>query len=101
MPTYARKPSHYLSKSLYIRGLQCHKSLFLHKHAPELKDDLDAQAVARFSAGDHVGELAQDLFPGGVLVSYVGNDHAAKLKQTNFPLLLALEQQSSHNISNS
>jgi len=82
MPTHTRKPSHYLSKSLYIRGLQCHKSLYLQKHAPALKVELDAQARARFSAGDHVGELARDIFPGGVLVPYVENDHAAQIKQT-------------------
>ena len=82
MSSRARKPSHYLSKSLFIRGRQCHKSLYLQKHFSELKDDPDAQTQARFSAGDHVGELARDLFPGGVLVPYIENDHAAQIKQT-------------------
>ncbi len=82
MSSRARKPSHYLSKSLYIRGLQCHKSLYLRKHFPELKDDPDAQTQARFSAGDDVGELARDLFPGGVLVPYIENGSAAQIKQT-------------------
>lgn len=82
MPVRVRKPSHFLSKSLYIRGLQCHKSLYLQKHSPELKGEPDAQAQARFSAGNQVGELARDLFPGGVLVPHMENDHAAQLKQT-------------------
>ena len=29
-----------LSKSLYTRGLQCHKSLYLHKYHPELRGSL-------------------------------------------------------------
>ena len=82
MSSRARKPSRYLSKSLFIRGLQCHKSLYLHKYSPDLKDDPDAQTQARFGAGDQVGELARDLFPGGVLVPYIENDPAAQLKQT-------------------
>lgn len=57
--------------------------------------------MARFSVGDRVGELALDLFPAGVMVPYIENDHAAQLKQTNPPLLLALEQENSHNCSNS
>ena len=58
-----------LSKSLYIRGLQCHKSLYLQKYHPELRDELAADLLMRFSQGHEVGELAQNLFPGGVLVT--------------------------------
>jgi hypothetical protein len=64
------------------RGLQCHKSLYLRKHSLDLKNDPDAQTQARFGAGDHGGELARDLFPGGVLVPYIENDPAAQIKQT-------------------
>ena len=28
----------YLSKSLFVRGVRCHKSLYLQKYRPELKD---------------------------------------------------------------
>lgn len=60
----------YLSKSLFIRGVQCHKSLYLHKYHPELRDDLSESQEALFQSGTEVGELARDLFPGGVLISY-------------------------------
>jgi len=56
----------YLSKSLFIRGLQCHKSLYLQKYQPELKDAVTEEAQRRFDVGYDVGALAQQLFPGGV-----------------------------------
>ena len=59
-------PNSRLSKSTFIRGLQCEKSLYLYKHHYNLKDatPLDLQAV--FSQGTKIGLLAQQLFPGGV-----------------------------------
>jgi len=55
-----------LSKSTFIRGLQCEKSLYLYKHFYNLKDKSSEQLQAVFSQGTQVGLLAQDLFPGGV-----------------------------------
>ncbi|SDR90623.1 protein of unknown function [Formosa sp. Hel1_31_208] len=55
-----------LSKSTFIKGLQCEKSLYLYKHHYNLKDETPAQLQAIFNQGHRVGELAQDLFPGGV-----------------------------------
>lgn len=59
-------PNSRLSKSTFIRGLQCEKSLYLYKHHYNLKDatPLDLQAV--FNQGTKIGLLAQQLFPGGV-----------------------------------
>lgn len=56
---------HILSKSTYIRGLQCHKSLYLNKHHPEWRDKLSAEQLAIFNRGIKVGKLAQKLFPNG------------------------------------
>jgi len=61
-----------LSKGLYLRGKQCQKSLWLHKHQSELKDKMNAQQQAVFGAGTDVGELACNLFPGGVMIPYDG-----------------------------
>lgn len=83
MPLRLKKPLHYLSKSLYIRGLQCRKALYFERHHPELRDELSTDAKARFAAGNQVGELARDLFPGGVLVPYVKDDFAIQFKQTS------------------
>ena len=77
-----RKVSTYLSKSLFVRGHQCHKSLWLHKFQPELKDPVDEALQARFDSGHEVGTLAQQLFPGGVEVPYEGLTHAEQLAMT-------------------
>ncbi len=55
-----------ISKSTYIRGLQCEKSLNLNKYHPELRDEIPASRERVFATGHEVGELAQQLFPGGV-----------------------------------
>lgn len=57
---------HQLSKSTFLRGSQCEKSLWLNKHRRELRDEVTASQQAVFDRGTSVGELAQQLFPGGV-----------------------------------
>ena len=61
-----------LSKSLFIRGRQCVKSLWLHKHRPELRDETSSTQEARFRSGHEIGALARQFFPGGVEVPYDG-----------------------------
>lgn len=56
----------YLSKSTFIKGVQCEKALYLHKFYPELADEITEQQKAIFQTGTNVGILAQELFPGGV-----------------------------------
>ena len=72
----------YLSKSLFVRGVRCHKSLYLSKYKPELKDEVSADTEKRFEAGYEIGDLAQTLFPGGVLVPYEGLSHEEQIKMT-------------------
>ncbi len=59
-------PKPFLSKSTFIRGLQCEKSLYLHKKRPFLRDKLSPEQRAKFSRGLDVGLFAQQLYPGGV-----------------------------------
>jgi hypothetical protein len=56
---------HTLSKSTFIRGVQCLKSLYLYKKRYFLRDPLSAEQQAVFSRGTNVGILAQKLFPNG------------------------------------
>lgn len=56
---------HILSKSTFIRGTQCLKSLYLNKKRPFLRDKLSPEQLAKFRRGHRVGSLAQQLFPGG------------------------------------
>jgi hypothetical protein len=70
---------HSLSKSRYLRGLQCHKSLYLNQFHRDLQDPPDPSKEAIFSTGHKVGELARELFPGGVLAV---DGHPSRVKQS-------------------
>lgn len=54
-----------ISKSKYIQGLQCEKSLWLSKHKAHLRTAPDSAQQAKFDQGHKIGELAQKVFPGG------------------------------------
>jgi len=72
----------YLSKSLFVRGVRCHKSLYLQKYRPELKDEVSQETESLFETGFKIGDLAQELFPGGVIVPYEGLSHKEQIKIT-------------------
>lgn len=57
---------HILSKSTFLRGLQCPKSLFLYKNSIQLRDKPSLEQSAIFSRGNNVGVLARSLFPDGI-----------------------------------
>ena len=61
--------SYGLSKSRYLKGLQCLKALWLQKHRPELAAEITPELQARFDMGHEVGFLAQKCFPEGVEVT--------------------------------
>ena len=71
-----------LSKSLYTRGLQCEKSLWLKKYNPEVLTPPDAQLQAVFETGNLVGDKACELFPEGKEVPYEGKNHAKNIELT-------------------
>jgi len=66
LETMNRGSGHILSKSTFIRGCQCHKSLWLYKHRYQSRDRISAEQQAIFDRGSKVGRLARELFPGGV-----------------------------------
>jgi len=57
---------HILSKSTFLRGLQCSKSLYLYKYFIQRRDSVSPEQQAIFNRGNNVGLLAQKLFPGGI-----------------------------------
>jgi hypothetical protein len=59
-----------LSKSQFIRGLQCMKSLWLLKNKPELRTLPDEAQQKIFDTGKDVGILAQQLYPGGTEIVF-------------------------------
>ena len=58
--------SHLLSKSSFIRGVQCEKHLYLYKFHYNEMDQLSEMQKAIFKRGTDVGKLAQQLYPGGI-----------------------------------
>jgi hypothetical protein len=77
-----KTPNIYLSKSLFIRGLQCHKSLYLHKYHPELRDEISEEQEALFQTGFEVGKYARRLFPGGVEIPYDETSYDSQIQKT-------------------
>src|SRR5208283_168744 len=77
-----KQKSTYLSKTLFMKGMQCHKALYLEKYHPELKDEMDADTKRRLAGGHEVGEYAMKLFPGGTEVPYEGLDYTEQLTMT-------------------
>lgn len=77
-----KKKSIYLSKSAFIRGLQCPKSLYLHKYHPEFRDELSEEQLARFRNGIEAGKKAQELFLGGIEIPYDEKDYDGQVLRT-------------------
>ena len=71
-----------LSKSLYTRGLQCIKSLWLKKHKQGVLTPPDSTAEAIFETGDKVGALARKLFPNGEKIEFHGSTFEEKIALT-------------------
>ena len=58
-----------LSKSRILAGYQCEKSLYLQINSPELLPEVSSSQKVIFDQGHEVGLKAQELYPGGVLIS--------------------------------
>ncbi|HKY70433.1 MAG TPA: DUF2779 domain-containing protein [Nitrospira sp.] len=71
-----------LSKSKFLAGLQCHKRLYLEFTHPELAEPPDPSTQALLVMGTEIGLLAQQRFPGGVLVSPGLRPRDAAIAQT-------------------
>jgi hypothetical protein len=61
--------SHKISKSQYVRGLQCPKALWLYRHRKDLAPEITPEKQALFDTGHVVGELAMQYFGHGVEVT--------------------------------
>ncbi|TDJ86729.1 DUF2779 domain-containing protein [Campylobacter volucris] len=72
----------FFSKSKYTRGTQCAKSLWLQTHKKDVLSKPDENALAKFSTGNKVGELACELFPNGMKIEYGGSSFDEKCAQT-------------------
>jgi hypothetical protein len=74
---------HILSKSTYIKGLQCEKALYMFKKHPYLRDKLSIEQRSKFQRGTSVGILAHDYFPGGIdMTPSLPSQFPKKVKET-------------------
>ena len=60
-----------LSKSRYTRGIQCMKMLWLEKNKPEVKEEIDNDAI--MEQGNAVHEVARYLFGEHINIEYTDN----------------------------
>jgi hypothetical protein len=58
-----------LSKTTFLKGVQCKKAVYLHKYYSKHKDPTPLERLIRFNEGHEIGFKAQELFPGGVNVA--------------------------------
>lgn len=72
-----------LSKSQYIRGLQCQKSLWLYKHSRELQNKSDPETESLFTTGNVVGDYSTKLFPDGIEIEFTPNDFDGMITKTS------------------
>lgn len=61
--------THLLSKSSFIRGIQCDKHIYLYKFHYDEMDEISEMQKAIFKRGIDIGKLAQQIFPGGIDLS--------------------------------
>jgi len=72
----------HLSKSLFLRGLQCYKSLYLDRRRPELKDEALYAREELFERGKEVEAYAQKLFPNGVFIPFEETPLSEQITET-------------------
>ena len=75
-----------LSKSRYLHGLRCSKYLWLETWRKELKNEVAESTEEILAQGHCVGEVAQELFPGGIEIPYEGLSIEEQLEQTQTAL---------------
>lgn len=74
--------------------MQCHKRLWLYKYKRELLDEPTPPQLARFQAGNEVGELALKLFDCKNKIDFSEGDFSAKIARTK-----ALMKSGAHSIA--
>ncbi len=71
-----------ISKSQYLKGLQCQKALWLLKNKSKLKSKVTEATQAIFDRGTEVGKLAQKLFPNGIEIEFDPKNFTGMIAQT-------------------
>lgn len=72
-----------ISKSQYLKGMQCPKALWLYRHRPDLKPEISESQQFLFDTGHEIGRIAQKYFANGIEIKtdHFRFDMAAKATQ--------------------
>ena len=71
-----------ISKSDFLRGIKCEKSLWLKKRSGIKPQEPDEAQMALFEAGHEVGEYAKELFPGGIEIKFDPKNFPGMISET-------------------
>ncbi|MBC8180424.1 hypothetical protein H8E88_04800 [candidate division KSB1 bacterium] len=73
-----------ISKSQYLKGIQCPKMLWLYRHRPDLAPEISESQQFLFDTGHEIGKLAQQYFKGGIEIAaeYYETDKAIKATES-------------------
>jgi len=72
-----------LSKSQFVKGIQCPKALWIYRHRKDLHPEVDEATQALFDMGHDVGALAMKRWPEGVEVVEEYYDITGAIESTN------------------
>jgi hypothetical protein len=75
-----------LTKSSFLEGVRCQKSLWLATHREELSSSPDDAALTRMRAGQRVGAVARQHISGGYLIAAPSTEREAALEETKAAL---------------
>jgi len=71
-----------ISKSQYLKGVQCQKALWLYRHRHDLIPPVSETQQALFDMGHEIGNLAQDYFKRGVEITAPYNQTDKAIEDT-------------------
>ena len=71
-----------LSKSTFLKGIQCLKYIYLDKYYKKEKDPISEEQQKKYDSGHKVGDLAKSFFKGGIDVSLISNSRAVLVQET-------------------
>ena len=75
-----------LSKSRYMEGLRCPLAVYLSVHNYQLRDKPTPSQESLFASGNHVGRIARERYPRGVLIEQDHLHHKEAVEATRAAL---------------
>ena len=72
-----------LSKSSFIKGIQCEKQVYLYKYHYDWIDEVSESQQVIFNRGHDIGKLAQQLFPGGIIAAEDPRNYLKAIEKTS------------------